>query len=139
MTEDDLAVIVLHLPQSDEAAPFGDRAGSVAGDLKSLGVEINAGLRVGHQNAFGPPLPQGCCSSRVHILLLVVTGLRLQRPRCSRQKAQLLKALAVSEASPAFNRWHMARHSSALGRASSERPAASKAREQSFKRLSVLG
>src|ERR1039458_2045087 len=75
MTEDDLAVVVLHLTQGDEAAPFGDRAGSVAGDLESLGVEINAGLRVRRQNAFGPPLLQGSCGSRVHILLLVVTGL----------------------------------------------------------------
>src|ERR1017187_2932973 len=31
---------------------------------------INAGLRVRHQNAFGPPLLQGSCGSRVHILLL---------------------------------------------------------------------
>ncbi len=79
MTEDDFAVVVLHLTQSDEAAPLGGRTGSVAGNLESLGVEVNAGLRVGHQDAFCPPLPQGSSGPGVHVLLVIVVRLRLCR------------------------------------------------------------
>src|ERR1039457_4139776 len=77
VTEDDLMVVVLHLTKGDEPAPLGDRTGSVAGNLESLSVEIKAGRRVGHQNAFCPPLPQRSSGAGIDILLVIITSLRL--------------------------------------------------------------
>ena len=77
MAEDDFAVVVLDLAQGDKAAPLSGRAGGVAGNLESLRVEIKAGLRIGHQNTFGLPLLQGSSGARVHVLLVIVAGLRL--------------------------------------------------------------
>ncbi len=56
VAEDDLLVVVLKLSRGNKPSAFQFSSGRVAGDLKSLGIEINAGLLVLRQNLLRAPV-----------------------------------------------------------------------------------